>query len=331
MLKPRNFITCLFLFIGVMLPSLLWGQDVIFSQYLENSLSANPAFAGVSGNSETLLAYRQERFGALSQFETFSAVYQQPAEWLHGGFGVMLYRDAATRGFISKNAISVIYAYHLRLSRSWNLSSGFQTTFVQQNLNTNGIILPDMIDPSRGVVLPSSQTINPWSRFYFDFQVGFLMYDKHWFYSISAFHLMEPQMSPVKIPETMQQRRYSFFMGRSFIFDLPSSTFNKLKIVPWAGYFYQAGHALIRAGSSAHVGPLSAGLGWQGSYSRTRHYLISSFAFATKNIRFTYSYSVSPGRTSGGTMNNIHEITLSYFIDRENLLVLPFTINLIGF
>lgn len=318
--------TMLFLLTG-QLPA----QDVTFSQYLENLIFVNPAFAGVTGNMEVYTAYRQERAGQSAQFETYSIAYFQPSELLHGGFGFSGFRDNATGGFLSKSSLSAIYSYFLRLSRSWNVSAGFQATLVQKHLSVNGLILPEMIDPVRGAVLPASQTITPVNRLYFDYQVGFLFYHPRWYAGIAAYHLLEPQESNVKIPETILKRRFNVTAGHFMRVKTSVSAIDEIHLNFWTAWNNQRKYSQLLSGVKAYTRNLGVGLAWQGGWGKQYQYLIPTVAFATKKIWFSYSYNVHLGKTSYGMQRYVHEWSVKYSIDMQKQLSVPFTINPVGY
>ena len=307
------------------------GQDILFSQYTHNGLSISPAFAGVTGNMELFTAYRQERSGGRTNFETYYASFSRPSEWLHGGFGLSAYRDNAASGFFSLNSISLIYAYHLQLSRDWNLSAGFGTALSLKQLDTRGMILPDMIDPVLGAVLPSAQNISSESKFFFDFHTGFLFYSSTWYAGMSAFHLLEPQISHINLKETSLDRRYSLLIGRLLTIPAHFGRKSDGKLNFWSGYNKQGASSWFQAGVDAMFEPFTAGLSWQGSGLRQAQFLVPSLGIVTKNFLISYSYNVAVERRSIPVNITVHELTISYAWPMKHQLSVPATIKPVGF
>src|SRR5690606_27680543 len=171
---------------------LLYAQDPHFSQYYSNPLYLNPAFAGSNICPRASLNYRNQ-YPVLDVFQTYSASYDQYVDGLNGGIGVLVMRDNAGGGALTTTEASLIYSYHLKVSRKFTLLAGFQGTFRQRAVNWGQFTFPDQIDPYYGFV-PESQQGRPASETSnnLDVSAGILGFTEKFYFGASFHHLTQP-------------------------------------------------------------------------------------------------------------------------------------------
>lgn len=280
----------------------LKGQDPVFSLPFEQKLFSNPAFSGL-GVGEINLGFRDQMPGSPARYITSITGWNQPFDLLHGGVGVLLTHDMAGEGTFSTTSISVLYAYHLRISRNLFLNAGFQASVFQNYLNTNDLVLPDMISPSQGIIGESKEVIPSERKIFPDFSVGFLLYSDNWFTTISAHHLMEPYQSEVKTDETVLSRKYSVLLGYVLKKNHGDMTF-----YPWVELVQQGISHQTLLGFQMKYLMTSGGVAWRKNFGNSADILIFSLGIVTKQIRITYSYDAYLGKIAISSSGGAHEI-----------------------
>jgi len=257
----------------------------------------NPAFAGLEGG-RGAVGFRDHYPGNEASFITAVASWDQKADFLHGGYGVMIMHDRSAGGMMTTSGLSLTYSYHLQISRTLFLNSGFTVSLMQRYFDASGIILPGMISPTGGVILPPGETIASESHFFPDFSVGFLMYTSGWSAGVAAWHLIQPYTSEVKNDETLLKRRYSFTFSYTF------SVNNEFSFIPWGGGVIQGRSQVYLLGIQGNYKSVSAGLAWKKNFGNQYDILICSLGLETGNLKFMYSYDASvktpPGCAGGG-------------------------------
>ena len=286
-------------------------QDPHFSQYYANPLYLNPAFAGVKKCPKIHLNYRNQ-YPSLGVYQTFSASYDQYISGIRGGLGVLLMRDEAGNGALNLTEASLIYSYHLNVTRKFTLLAGFQATFRQRTLDWNGLTFPDQIDEFYGFVKPT-QELPPGNNTnsHLDLTVGFLGFTEHWYLGITANHLTQPNeafLSNNQLPfKFTAHGGASIPLGRR---RLHNSTQNLL--IPNLVYQVQGGASQITAGLSFKRGPISGGLALRHG-SRNPDAVIIIFGVAPPkspwSIGYSYDYTISD---MTNVIGGAHEVTLAY-------------------
>src|SRR5436190_16649719 len=159
-----------------MLSAVVFGQDPEFTQFYANPLYLNPAFAGSQKCPRVCLNYRNQWPSLSGNFITYSASYDQYVDKLAGGIGVLLMNDQAGEGTLTTTNASLIYAYHLNVSREFSIKFGFQATYVQKKVDWDKLRFGDQIDPKYGFVYNTTEIRPETTKSFFDFSAGVLAY-----------------------------------------------------------------------------------------------------------------------------------------------------------
>jgi type IX secretion system PorP/SprF family membrane protein len=191
----------------------LFGQDPYFSQFFANRLYLNPAMAGMEEFRRLSLNYRNQWPLSGNQYVTYSASYDQYVEPLHGGIGFSVYNDNQGNGIITQFGASLIYAYHLNVSRDLSINAGFQTSFVQRKLNTTHFIYGDMLNPDGSIQDFGAESTGNHVKAYPDFAFGLTAFYKNFYTGASMFHLLKPTQSLSEDPNAVLSRKLTFFSG----------------------------------------------------------------------------------------------------------------------
>ncbi len=188
-------------------------QDPGFSQLYANPLFLNPAFAGTREMPRAGLFYRQQGPGIDLRYVSFGAAYDQPWDFVHGGIGVQAWTDLQGSGTIRRTSVDALYSYQMQATDELFIDAGFQASFIQKKVVTSGLVLPDMIDPGGGGLLPTQEGPLDYGKSFADFSVGFMAHYRDLFAGIAVHHLTEPNESfseSIKVP---LYRKYSLQAG----------------------------------------------------------------------------------------------------------------------
>ena len=116
----------------------------VYSQYLQNGLLINPAYAGSRGSLSTFLSYRMQWMGIEDApvFQSFSL--NTPMKNDKVGLGIMA--QFMQFGFTKSQSIYASYAYRINLVNG-RLSFGLKAGFDRSNTNYSGILTTSKNDP----------------------------------------------------------------------------------------------------------------------------------------------------------------------------------------
>lgn len=116
----------------------------VYSQYLQNGLLINPAYAGTRGSLSGFLSYRMQWMGIPDApvFQTFSL--NAPMKNDKVGLGLMA--QFMQFGFTKSQSLYASYAYHIKL-RYGKLSFGIKGGFDRSNTDYTGLVTTMANDP----------------------------------------------------------------------------------------------------------------------------------------------------------------------------------------
>jgi type IX secretion system PorP/SprF family membrane protein len=116
----------------------------VYSQYLQNGLLINPAYAGSRGSLSTFLSYRMQWMGIQDApvFQTISL--NAPMKNDKVGLGFMA--QFMQFGFTKSQSVYASYAYRINLVNG-KLSFGLKAGFDRSNTNYSGILTTSKNDP----------------------------------------------------------------------------------------------------------------------------------------------------------------------------------------
>ena len=136
---------------GLIVYSIVFGQDINFSQFYEMPLLRNPALSGMfRGDVRAALAYRSQWNSATQAFRTQAigieskfGIGQNSDDYL--SLGVQITNDVAGDAKMGKTQLLPVLAYHKLMSpdRDAYLSVGFIGGMVQQRFDPTGLKFDD--------------------------------------------------------------------------------------------------------------------------------------------------------------------------------------------
>lgn len=309
MKQPLLFICSLFL--AFALPA----QDPAFSQSRINLQQVNPGFTGSWACGRAEVNYRNQWPKLHSNYQTFTAAYDQYTRF--GGFGLSYMHDNAANVLFT-DRVDLSYAAYIPLwverdsaKQDYGkgkivIQPGIQLGYLSKRVDWNQLTFGDMIDPRRGFVYSSSQVPGVTKRTNIDIAAGLLVYSKYIAGGLAVYHITQPDegfVGPSKLP----MRFVAHLSGMIGSSDPEKQT---LRILPSVIYMKQADFERFDMTVTA------AYTGKHSSYSlgagiRLNDALLFSAGFHHGCMIAGYSYDLTISGLSGMT-GGAHEFHLAY-------------------
>ncbi len=294
MTKKVLFLLMILLGAGV---SEILAQDPEFTQFYANPLYLNPAFTGSQRCKRVVVNYRNQWPALTGQFITTSASYDQYVCGL-GGIGVLVTNDNAGKGTLRTLNASLLYAYHQQLTRTLQLSAGFQATYAEKRVDWDKLTFGDMIDPRRGFVMPTMEVEGRSVARYFDMSAGILLHTPRYFAGFATHHITEPDeflhIGPSPLP-----RKYTAHAGAL----IPVSNRDEVTISPNILFQMQGDFRQLNLGMYVNKGPVTGGF-----WYRDQDSFIILMGIQQKTYKIGYSYDVTVSKLSNKTAGS-HEVS----------------------
>jgi type IX secretion system PorP/SprF family membrane protein len=298
----------------VVLSSILHAQqDPQYNLYQFNPLIINPAYSGYRDVISVVGNVRNQWVGFEGAPKTSIISVHAPVFTKNLGVGGTIIGDRIG----PRNMVGLMsnFAYNIKIASKWKLALGLGAGYNRYQFNYSQINFK--------YVENSAVQLNDLNTGALDFNTGFLLRSKKFFFSMSATHLFSKNLYTQELKEAtnsntvLNYRLHShvhFYMGRSFLInenfifaptimfrtvtegegnvDLNFNFFIKKKV--WLGLFVR--------------GPFGPGL-------------IMNF-YLTENLRAGYSYDVGVG--AARRLGPSHEITIGYdFKTKKSKIISP--------
>ena len=177
-------------------------QDPQFTQYFDNFLHVNPAYAGSSGMLSANAIHRQQWVGFQGAPQSTTLSLHTPLNYRSVGLGFTAVNDII--GPINQTMIYADFSYTLKLGKTSRLALGLKGGLNMLNVKTDAFQNVQANDPAFTNV---QNQINP--------NVGFGVYyhDEHFFLGLSSPRIMEDASNS---PTYREQRHYFGIVGGVF-------------------------------------------------------------------------------------------------------------------
>jgi type IX secretion system PorP/SprF family membrane protein len=219
----RNFYLFFILFLST--SSVLFGQDVHFTNYNAQPLILNPALTGLNGCDWRVGSNFKAQWLGVSQGNTYrtSSVYAdfamgKPTKFSNfGGVGISLVSDQAGDLNYNTNKLDISFAYHIMLNNrgTSSLSMGIQGGFAHRGFDQSRALFA--FDPITGEpILSSVENFDADTRFYGDAGAGILYStspkkNSNYFFGLALQHVNQPNISSFNINRDQSERMYMKF------------------------------------------------------------------------------------------------------------------------
>lgn len=269
-------------------------QDPVYTQYMNNLLSVQPAYAGSSGSLNVTGISRAQWISWPGAPNTNTLTIQGPLQRYNVGLGLSIINDKW--GPIRQNGIYVDYAYRIQLSEEQYLSFG-----IKGGANIYQAWLTDLLinDPGDDVFrYDVNLTFLP------NIGAGILWHSNQFFLGASVPKFLKNRLKSPSTDEVYKEVLHFYGMG-GFVFPITDGI--KLKptvLYRWAertpSYIELSGTLIL----ADHL--------WFGASYRMQNSYALIFQFSVNTqLKFGYSYDLTtfhPTQVNAGT----HEFMISY-------------------
>lgn len=178
-------------------------QDAMFTKYMFNSLTFNPAYAGSKDHMYVGLLHRTQWWGIEGAPSTQSFTLHTPLNYDRIGLGINIVNDAI--GPTNSITANMSYAYRISIGDNGaKLSIGLQGGMMNWRADWNKITIKDQTDPTFEGENPSYWLPN--------FGVGLYYYSKYLYVGVSSPHLIEYDLTErSEMPLYAKQFRHYYF------------------------------------------------------------------------------------------------------------------------
>ncbi len=118
---------------------LLAQQDAQYTQYMYNTMSINPAYAGSRGQLSIAALYRSQWIGLDGAPETFTLNLHSPIRNSKLGYGISIINDNIGDGVVQETYLDAVLSYTIDVSSEGKLSFGLNFGGSLLNLDFNGL------------------------------------------------------------------------------------------------------------------------------------------------------------------------------------------------
>ncbi|MFM7023572.1 MAG: type IX secretion system membrane protein PorP/SprF [Flavobacteriales bacterium] len=294
-------------------PTQLSAQDPEFTQFYANPLYLNPAMAGTHRCPRFISNYRNQWPAISGTFVTYSASYDQHVDILSGGVGVLVTQDRAGEGTLNTLNASLLYSYHLPVTKSFSIKVGFQGTYHQKSVDWSKLTFGDMIDAKIGFSKPTQEIQPNTTVSMVDFSAGILGYSKTFFIGGAVHHILEPNEAFFAGNESPLPMKFTGHAGAVIPIGQQPKGRNKgmpqSSISPNVLFRMQKDFQQLNLGVYVTKGPIVGGIWYRNSDS-----FILLVGVQQGFFKFGYSYDVTVSKLSNATAGS-HEISLALLFD----------------
>lgn len=193
---------------------LLGQQDAQYTQYMYNTMSVNPAYAGSRGQLSLAALYRSQWIGLEGAPETFTLNLHSPIRNSRLGYGISIVNDNIGDGVVQETYIDAMLSYTIDVSRDARLSFGLKAGGNLLSLDFNGLATfqEETVDAD-----------NIDNRFTPNFGLGVYYHTDRFYAGLSAPNLLEAEHfdnSAGGENDFLSVDRINFYMITGYVFDL---------------------------------------------------------------------------------------------------------------
>ncbi|WP_034256952.1 PorP/SprF family type IX secretion system membrane protein [Arenibacter latericius] len=195
----------------------LYGQqDAQYTQYMYNTISVNPAYAGSRGQLSITALYRSQWLGLKGAPETQTLNLHSPIRKGGLGYGFSIINDNIGNGVVQETQFDAILSYTIGLSKDSKLSFG---------LKAGGNLLNLDFTELNNYTSENVQGENIDNKFSPNFGVGVYYHTDQFYVGLSVPNLVETQhfdnsQRDANSVQFLSTRRMNFYLISGYVFDL---------------------------------------------------------------------------------------------------------------
>ncbi len=194
-------------------------QDAQYTQYMYNTISVNPAYAGSRGEFSAAALYRDQWIGLDGAPRTFTLNLHSPIRNSRVGYGLSVINDNIGNGVVQETSIEGIISYTIDVSLVGKLSFGIDVSANLLSLDYNGL---------RNFDVEPTSTENIENRFSPNFGLGIYYHANRFYAGLSVPNMFESDhfdnaQRDANSVEFISKERINFYIISGYVFDLSSS------------------------------------------------------------------------------------------------------------
>ncbi len=214
-MKKRNTLLSL-LFLCCAMYTVIAQQDAQYTQYMYNTITVNPAYAGSRGQLSMAALYRSQWVGLSGAPETFTLNLHSPIRNSRLGYGISIVNDNIGDGVVQETYLDAVISYTIDVSQDAKLSFGLKAGGSMLNLDFNGLRNFDNEIVS-GNDIDTSFTPN--------FGIGVYYHSDRFYAGLSAPNVLETEFfdnsqRDANSVNFLSKERINFYFITGYVFDL---------------------------------------------------------------------------------------------------------------
>lgn len=205
-IKKTFFFLCLFT--GLFLQNSQAQQDSEYSQYMYNTVSINPGYAGSRGMLSAFGLYRNQWAGIEGAPETLNFSINSPIGLKRVGVGLNFVSDRI--GPSSEDIIAADFSYSIPIfNPETKLSFGIRAGINMFNLDVNKLDVENPNDVNLTNLSLTSPIVG----------VGFYLHSRKWYLGVSSPNMLETEHYDEIVVSTAREKMHFYAIG-GYVFDL---------------------------------------------------------------------------------------------------------------
>lgn len=211
------------LFTSLLLIVMFWGtsnaqQDAQYTQYMFNTMSVNPAYAGSRGQLSAALLYRKQWLGLDGAPTTQTFNLHSPIRDSKVGYGISIVNDEIGEGIVQETYFDAAISYTINVSQMGKLSFGVKVGGNLFNLDVEKL-------RQREGFQEAVNTDNIENRFSPNFGLGIYYHAEKFYAGLSAPNLLQTEHFDGANNDSnginfLSQERINFYLITGYVFDL---------------------------------------------------------------------------------------------------------------
>ena len=212
--KKSLLVTVLMLF--SLLAGLYAQQDAQYTQYMYNTMSVNPAYAGSRGQLSAAALYRSQWVGLEGAPKTQTLNLHSPIRNSRLGYGISIINDNIGDGVVQETQFDAVLSYTVDVSLDAKLSFGLKVGGNMLSLDFNGLNNFDS---------ENIQGENIDNKFSPNFGVGVYYHTDKFYAGLSAPNMVETEyfdnsQRDANSVQFLSKERMNFYLITGYVFDL---------------------------------------------------------------------------------------------------------------
>ncbi|MGM0376594.1 MAG: PorP/SprF family type IX secretion system membrane protein [Bacteroidota bacterium] len=290
-----RFILFMIILLSTGLQKTLAQQEPQYTQYMFNTVSVNPAYAGSRDALNVLLLSRLQWLGMEGAPRTYDFTIHAPISKYKMGVGLSLVSDSY--GPVSNQYLNLSYAYRINLTEKTVLSMGIKGGLYNYHVNLTGLDFGEA-----GAFINE----NPEQKFLPNAGMGLYLFSDRYYVGASVPRLIQTELNGEQMTAgTLGDLKRHYYLMGGLVFDLS----NDLKLKPSLINRFVEG---APASTDFTAQLIIRDTYWAGvTYRHDEATAILASLQVNKQLMIGYSYDFQSSELS--TFNNgSHEIVISY-------------------